>query len=77
MRRRSIARQLTVLTASFLSIGFLGLGIYFYAATDRHFKEIDRATLDNALRRVNYVLDDDATGTERQALHARLDSIMV
>ena len=77
MGRRSIARQLTVLIAGILSAGFLGLGIYFYVATDRHFREIDRATLENAIKRVRYVLDRNVVGTDRQALHSRLDSIMV
>ena len=77
MRRRSIARQLTVLIAGILGIGFLGLGVYFYVATDHHFKEIDRAALNNAIERVRYVLNRDVTGSDRQALHARLDSIMV
>ena len=77
MRRRSIARQLTVLIAGILGTGFLGLGIYFYVASDHHFKEIDRAALDNAIKRVRYVLDSNVAGSNRQALHARLDSIMV
>jgi len=77
MSRRSIARRLAVSFATILSTGFLGLGIFFYAATDHHFKEIDRATLDNAIRRVGYVLGSDANGVDAPTLHARLDSMMV
>ncbi len=77
MRRRSIARRLTLLFAAIVSAGFLALGIYFYAATDHHFKEIDRATLENAVKRVAYVLGPDASQGDTQALHTRLDSMMV
>ena len=77
MSRRSIARRLTLLFAGMLSCGFLALGIYFYVATDHHFKEIDRATLENAVRRVSFVLDTDSGEDDARTLHTRLDSMMV
>ncbi|HUU71649.1 MAG TPA: heavy metal sensor histidine kinase [Burkholderiales bacterium] len=77
MPRRSITRRLTLLFAGILGSGFLGLGIYFYAATQHHFQEIDRATLDSAIRRVDYVLKGAADADALQGLHARLDSMLV
>jgi two-component system heavy metal sensor histidine kinase CusS len=77
MAARSIVRRLTLLFAAILSGGFLALGFYFYAATDHHFRDIDRATLDNAVGRVGYVLESGATPTDIPGLHARLDSMMV
>jgi len=77
MRRRSIAKRLAVLFAGILSTGFLALGIYYYAATDHHFREIDQATLENAIRRVEYVLGAGADPDQSHGLHTRLDSMMV
>lgn len=77
MSRRSIARRLAFSFAAIFSGGFLALGSYFYMATDHHFREIDRATLENAISRVGYVLSGGPGQGDTEELHARLDSIMV
>lgn len=76
-KQPSITKRLTLLFAGILSAGFLGLGIYFYAATDHHFKEIDQAALDSAVQRVDYVLKGDRGPSILEGLHARLDSMMI
>jgi len=77
MRRGSITRRLTLLFAGILSAGFLGLGIYLYAAIDHHFKEIDRTRLETAIRRVELALEGESDPDALRRLHSRLDSMMV
>jgi two-component system heavy metal sensor histidine kinase CusS len=76
MRRRSITRRLTLLFAGTLSAGFLALGWYMSSAIDRHFVEIDAATLESAVRRVNHVINNELSEGELDRLHALLDSIL-
>ena len=77
MRRGSITRRLTLLFAGILSAGFLGLGIYLYAAIDHHFKEIDGTRLETAIRRVEIALEGESGPDALRDLHTRLDSMMV
>ena len=75
-KKRSITKRLTLSFAAILSIGFLALGVYFYAATEHHFKEIDQAALENAVKRVEYVLSTGVKSVPEE-FHARLDNLMV
>ena len=77
MQRGSITRRLTLLFAGILSTGFLGLGIYLYAAIDHHFKEIDRTRLESAIQRVALALKGETEPNALRLLHGRLDSMMV
>ncbi len=76
MKRISITWRLTLLFAGTLSAGCLALGWYTSGAIDRHFVEIDTATLDSTVRRVKHVINDELSGGELDRLHALLDSIL-
>ena len=76
MVRRSITRRLTLLLAGTFSAGFLMLGWYMSSAIEQHFVEIDEAALDSAVRRVDYVINNELGGVELGRLHALLDSIL-
>lgn len=77
MARPSIVRRLTLFFAGALCAGFLALGWYLSAEIEHHFREIDAAILDNAIRRVAHVVDSEFPDGDLSGLHARLDHLMV
>ncbi|UCD68930.1 MAG: heavy metal sensor histidine kinase, partial [Betaproteobacteria bacterium] len=76
MARHSITRRLTLLFAGTLSAGFLILGWYMSSEIERHFVELDQASLDSAVRRVIHVINNELSGSDLDRLHALLDSIL-
>lgn len=75
MNQGSITTRLTASFAAILILGLLSLGVYFYVATDLHFKEIDRATLEEAVKRVEYIL---STGSNEhpETIRAKLGNLI-
>jgi two-component system, OmpR family, heavy metal sensor histidine kinase CusS len=71
----SITTRLTISFAAILILGFLSLGVYFYIAIDLHFKEIDRISLENAVRRAEHALVTNAA-KDPDALKAQFGNLV-
>ncbi len=77
MIRKSITRRLTLLFGGVSCAGFLGLGLYLSSATEKHFEDLDRQTLESAIVRVKHALKTADGPDVLAGLHTRLDSMMI